>query len=206
MLVTRHAIHSNGQMAPGSLVTGESVEETLRQLNGQQRERKLLAPNVLLSLPDETLWYRPAQRRLMWFSRGKNKRALTVPWPALLFHTRSGGLRVAALRAANRRPDENTRLYHVPLMNIYANGSLCLGNIAAPPCDLSGMAAWEAAIYDTLFAHTNHDHTLHHAGAVKDDNTAHYRFWYQLHQDEASRFPIRALVPRNETLGDWLDA
>lgn len=205
VLVTRHAIRRNGQIAPGSLATNESVEEVLRLLNGQPRARRLLPRNVLLSLPNETLWYRPAQRRSMWFSRGQTQQALTVPWPALLFHARDGSLRIAALRAASKRPDENTRLYHAPLMNIYANGSLCLGNIAAPPCDLSGMAEWEAAIYDTLFTHTNHRNTLRFATEPKDDNIAHYRFWRQLQKDKATRFPVGALAPRNETLGDWLD-
>lgn len=204
LLVTRHAIRSNGQIAPGALATSETVEEALRLFNGQQRERKLLDANVLFSSPDETLWYRPAQRRPIWFQRGKQKRMLTVPWPALVFHARNGGLRVAALRATNKRPDENTRLYHAPLMNIYANGSLCLGNIAAPGCGLSGMAEWEAAIYDTLFVHTNHDQTLKHPAPTKDDNIAHYRFWLQLDREKATRFPVRALVPRHDRLGDWI--
>lgn len=206
LLVTRHAIRRTGQIAPGSLITHETVDEIMRLLSQQPRERRLLTPNVLLSLPEETLWYRPAQRRAMWIRYGKTRRALTVPWPALVFHARDGGLRIAALRAANKRPDENTRLYHAPLMNIYENGSLCLGNITPPSCGLSGMAAWEAAVYDTLFTHTNHRNTLRLRTKGKDDNIALYRFWHQLHKDEATRFPVGALVPRNETLGDWLDA
>lgn len=204
-LVTRHAVRSTGQIAPGSLATLDTVEEALRLLKGQARQRQLLDAHVLLSAPDETIWYRPAQVRPMWFKRGKQNRMLNVPWPALVFHARDNGLRVAALRAMRKRPSANTRLYHAPLMNIYANASLCLGNISAPPCDLSGMQGWEAAIYDTLFVHTNHNQTLKHPTPQKDDNIAHYRFWSKLDQEKAQRFPVRYLVPRNESLGDWLN-
>lgn len=206
VLVTRHEIDSHGRIGPGGLATHDTVEEALRLLNGQHRVRSLLDPRVLFSSRSETMWYRPAQRRPMWFQRGKQKRMLTVPWPSLVFHARNGGLRVAALRTRTKRPGPNTRLFHAPLMNIYDNGALCLGNITAPSCDLSGMAGWEEAIYDTLFVHTNHADTLRHPTPPKDDNIAHYRFWRTLHSEKADRFPVNALVPHHETLEDWLHA
>lgn len=211
-VVTRHAIRSYQQanttvprLAPGSLVSTQSLEDVLGLLLDKPHRRELLPPNVLLSTSNETLWYQPRQQRKMWFATGTRKKVLNVAWPALVFHARNNGLRIAAI-AANTRPKASTRLYHAPLMNVYASGELCLGNIAPSPCDVSGIPGWEAAVYDTLFVHTNHDQTLKHPTPPKNDNAAHYRFWKHLNDTQTRRFPRAALVPRNETLGDWINA
>ena len=200
VLVTQHQIGDAGTFGPGTLMDTDAVEELLALFAERPSPRRLLPENVLMSRPSETLWYCPSKVCSMWFRQGDKVRRYQVPWPALLFHAAHGMLRIAAL-ADDARPRADTPLYHAPLMNIYGDGQLCLGNIKAPHCDLDGMAGWEQAVYDTHFTHVNHERAMqppHHT------NAGHLKLWRRLAREKAQRFPIEVLVPMDCTLEGWL--
>ena len=63
-----------------------------------------------------------------------------VPWPPLLFLAVRHTLYCAALAHADR-PEPETPLFHAPLMNIDAQGAVCLGTAETPPtCSLDQYA------------------------------------------------------------------
>ncbi|RME43493.1 MAG: PRTRC system protein B [Chloroflexi bacterium] len=200
LLVTRHPVVEETYLGPGSLLSLDAVEEIASLLAGVPTTRELLPENVLLSRPTETAWYVPGRVRPMWFRTGNRTVSLTVPWPTLVFHARNDRLRVCAL-SCNKRPAGDTPVHHAPLMNIYADGTLCLGNVTPSSCGLSGMQGWEAAVFDSHFTHTNHDQALR---PPHDGNEGHFRFWRRLGDRQARTFPARSLVPRGQTLAQFL--
>jgi hypothetical protein len=142
----------------------------------------------------------------------------------LLVGVSERGLFVAAL-TSTRRPTERTRLFHAPLMNVNGQGHVCTGSADLPNAvTLATLPAWEAVITHTFFTHVNHSKTLHLArpsrvtaksrarqGVTRPatsssdvSTTAHVRFWQRLAREGATRFPKEALVPMQQTVGDFL--
>lgn len=73
------------------------------------------------------IWYRPAMKRSLNFSRQDLKKAANdVEVPATLYVVLNKDLYVFALMT-NERPDRNTKLYGAPFFNIYHDGRVCLG-------------------------------------------------------------------------------
>lgn len=73
------------------------------------------------------MWYKPAVLRSLNFSASlpiKGDTAVRVP--ATLYVVVDKKLYLFALMT-DKRPDENTKLYHAPFFNIYSDGNVCLG-------------------------------------------------------------------------------
>ena len=92
-------------------------------------------------------------------------------------------------------------------MNVDQNGELCLGNVE-PPAERSyeAIRGWESVVYKTLFTHTNTDQTLRldrSAPSIVSDR-AHLTFWRKLANQQARRFPVKALHPLSITLEQFL--
>lgn len=79
------------------------------------------------------VWYRPAQKKVLNFSKSLKLKTTEVHIPATLFCIRNEALYAFALKD-NKRPDYNTVLCNAPFFNIYGNGAVCLGtaNIGKP--------------------------------------------------------------------------
>lgn len=204
--VTRHEVIGH-RIGPGVNLDLGAARELLESLAFEQMEttRQLLPANLLAEASGFLLWWTPAQRRPMWIMRNTQLVRLLVPWPSLLFRVSIQGLHVAAL-AGCERPQEETPLYHAPLMNIYASGSLCFGNIAKPAVSLNALDEWEATIFDTRFTHTNHEQVLLWQKPPKDSTSALFRLWRKLDRESAVHFPEHRLAPMNRSVGDWLHA
>lgn len=73
------------------------------------------------------MWYKAAGDRLINFSEALNiKGDCRAQIPALLFLILNNKLYIFGL-IDNKRPTENTKLYHAPFFNIYDDGNVCLG-------------------------------------------------------------------------------
>ncbi len=181
------------------------LRDLLALWDGQPRRPAVAwLPSAVLAHGEEFLvWWRPAQVGPMWFLLQGRRFGFRVPWPALLFVARAQRLWCAAL-ADDARPEPETPLFHAPLMNVDANGHVCLGTADVPPdCAIESHAAWEAVVCATNFAHINHRHTLQIDGATDIGTEAHFAFWQALHAQ--ARFPATVLVPLRRTVQGWLE-
>lgn len=209
-MVTEHSImgDANGRrplIGPGKALEQASLAKAFAEMQGEKvlehTHSGVLPANVLQFDQTKLTWWVKGRRRAMWLAeyRGSHNRTrrLMVPWPSLVFHvSKQRGLSVFAIRGY-RRPGERSRLYHAPLGNIYRDGRVCLGNAKPGDLGLGSIPVWEEAIFDTRFAHINHEHTLTAKACERkrDDisETAHRRFWRKLHRQRAERFPAEAL-------------
>ena len=209
LAITRHVV---SETASGPLIgAGTNLATSdLRELtdilrndaDSRQGKLQLLGRRILAKSASEIVWLMPAAVRPMWFRHGSKPVALDVPWPNLIVGARKGALWVAAVKTTRITGD--TRLFHSPLMNVYANCSVCLGS-ATPPRDggeVAAIAGWESVLTDTLFAHTNHNRTL----ALGDEvSTAdHFAFWQSLAKQKARKFPHDKLVSCHLTVSAFL--
>jgi len=195
------------EIGAGSVMTRNSAHDFANFIiNKEDKHSELLPPTVLAATHSLMVWYRETEVRRMWFKVGRKKVSYRVPWPRMIFIATSNGLSVYAIKGRGR-PHEDTLLYHAPLMNIYDNGSVCLGN-ASMPTDFSitSISDMESIIYDTLFSHTNHDFTLKLNGSEEIGNTEHIRFWRELHKHKSDRFPNKVLRRTGYTLGEMIES
>ncbi|MCB1821861.1 MAG: PRTRC system protein B, partial [Candidatus Competibacteraceae bacterium] len=165
---------------------------------------RFLPPTVLAHGEDFTAWWQPARIAPMWFLLQGQRYGFRVPWPPLLFLAVRHTLYCAALAQADR-PDAETPLFHAPLMNIDAQGAVCLGTAEVPPDHaIHRCSEWEAAVYATNFSHVSHAQTLQIKGEQTVNSEQHFQFWQALHGRK--RFPSTALAPMHRTLQGWLEA
>lgn len=142
---------------------------------------------------------RGAVRRMHW--RIGNKRlTLDVPWPNLVFVAGVGGRLTVHAYKGGQKPGPNTALFHAPLGNFYADGTMCWGSVERPAFSLRAREAFEAAVFDTSFSHVNHERTLSAKEPV--ENEQFLAFWRDLHQRKVQRFPEKRLAPTGVCLGD----
>lgn len=74
------------------------------------------------------MWYRPAMKRSLNFSKGTNLPAKAIAWvPATLYIVHNTKLYIFALMT-DERPTGDTKIYKAPFGNIYVNGNVCIGS------------------------------------------------------------------------------
>lgn len=178
---------------PASRAALEEAIKALREEKATER-RSLIEEHVLIADPDMLLWWRPSQRRTIFFQTGNaetdklNGRA--VLHPALLFMARAGMLFAFALRK-DARPTEDTLLFHAPYMNLYENGHMCEGTYRLPRhYRTEGIGQWEAGFFDTSFVHT-------HLAMKKVTRYrgGHLGLWTEMAKRTTRVFPASALTP-----------
>lgn len=206
---TWHQVRQSAEgvsVGPGRLMTSHDQEELLAILkNACSTTTSFLPAEILSRSAHQVAWYVPAKRRRMWVRIGTQTRPYLVPWPTLLFCVRDGRLRLAAM-STNKRPLPTTPLFHAPLMNVYADTTLCNGTAALPSGDaFENRGEFERIVFETNFTHVNHGDTLRIRGAREVSTGAHSKFWRGLHDKRTERFPITALSPLRTTVAEWLD-
>ncbi len=187
-------------LGPGRVLTHDAVRDMTQRLSGSTSSRRILPGCVLVADTDLLVWWRPPTRRPIIFQtrdEGFNREmsGRSVLHPALLFVGRPKGLAVYALpyysAAASPRPAAADPLCRAPYHNIYLTGAMCEGNVpmpAAPAPTEEVVAGYEAAFYDSAFAHTNI------AGRVIHWPGGHDGLWRAM-ADARRLFPAHALVP-----------
>lgn len=181
------------RVGPGRPLSRDAVSEVNRKLAGQSQGRRIPPAHVLYADSSRVLWHRPRRRAPVFFHTGKaefdgalrNQQAL---FPALLFLAFPGNLYVWAL-ASDERPEEATRLYQTPCLNIYDSGHLCAGTTKLPLEVTCDVAPFERAFYETTFTHSNYrDRLTNHPGG-------HDGLWRDLADPELQVFPVEWLRP-----------
>ena len=155
------------------------------------------------------LWYVPPAKRKMYFKgiAAKNQNALDLWWPGLIFFYHADlGFRIFAY-AGRGRPKKHQRLYHAPLWNVYCDGRLCLGTaVGNNSLNAEGRKAWEDAIFESNFTHSNHDQVIPNKKEGKNDKG--YMHLIKQKAKDGARFMAKEMVkhPQYATLLDFIEA
>lgn len=147
------------EVGPGSCLTRDAVIEIWKGLVRASSGREILPEHVLYVDGSRVLWYRPANRRPVFFHTGRREfddelRGRQALFPPLLFLATAGRLHVWGL-GGDRRPGPDVPLYQAPFLNIYATGAMCAGTAKLPLEVSTDVALWEKAFFETTFTHSN---------------------------------------------------
>lgn len=215
MLVAQHKIYETPQgwtLGSADVLDPAGVMDIVRRMDNEAAMHsgpQYLPPNLLAQDDDLLIWHVPATVRPMFFLMPHSRRAITldVVWPSLVFCARGGSLRLFAT-ATTKRPEPTTPLFQAPLMNHDPVRGLCFGSVPRPQrADLSSVATYESAVYQTNFTHIWGEWPLADRFAKgKPDNPGHefLAFYEQLAARKAKRFPKSALRDAGMTLGDLI--
>jgi PRTRC genetic system protein B len=205
-LATRHQIRvteSALSLKPGELIGSRALTALARDLiSGATTSCEYLPENILANGLDRTVWWIPAGRREMYFARpaidkiDKANNGRKAAQPPLVLVASGRHLRVFALRDS-KRPTPDTPLMNAPYLNLYDDGTVCLGSSRVP--DRHGpdqIEAWTQGWQDSAFSHANPIGTqkrLNHRLGVLG-------LWQRLIEQQTEHFPTDALVHSGYTL------
>jgi PRTRC genetic system protein B len=162
---------------------------------GVETTRHFLPDNVLLWHVDPmtkiyscVFWVKSSLRKIHF----QDIDPFYVPWPPMVFSVNPTKVRVFALKA-NRRPRQDTKMFHFPAWNRYELGNVCMGSGSMPkvagPSEVveAGLRFW----FDTEFSHAG-------AGIYKNLDVPH--FWKNLEGEK--KYPSKTLKVTDLVLGD----
>lgn len=164
---------------------------------GRSLAPEILPDNVLVYHPDMLSWWVPAQVRRSYFALSRppeglkalaERTSVDLPYPAHLFIATRDRLGVYAL-TESKRPNAETPALFSPVLNVFFDGGLCWGNIRKPKLlNVSAMAEYEAAVFDSWSTHPNPGQEL-----VVTGKGGLVRLWDDLASRRATRFPVKRL-------------
>ena len=192
-------------LTPLTMQALRALETTLNQgLN--TRSSASAAPciwpaNVLLHDTRDQLiaWFIPSHATVQHFDCPElGQRSETVNMPSLVMVQSDDRLHICAVKGKTR-PEFDTAIFHAPMFNTYESGSVCLGCIELSfPDTTSQMLANQAAFLRGVNTHPNgrHNKTKYEFGL--------FALWKLLLEDPAKPWKDQWLMPKNQTLGQWL--
>lgn len=168
---------------------------------------KLLPENILVLHKDIMAWWIPAAQRNAYFDLRSppeglqalfERKVTTAPYPAHVLIATRGRLAVFALKSS-QRPGADTPLLHSPILNVFLDGTLCWGNIAAPKTlEPDAIPQWEAALFDSWSTHPNQGQD----GTVRGKEGL-VSIWDDIVAFDRKRFPVSRMKPfRQPTHGN----
>lgn len=172
------------RLGPGRLVNRETVTQFFQGLSSVPQERFVLPENVLAWESSMLCWWRPAGRRIIFFSTQNDAlNAISgqeVMHPPLVFRAQPSNLSVWAL-GQDKRPTEQTELYRAPYFNIYGNGQMCTGSVRLPEQPQpNNIPQWEECFFGSNFAHGN-------TQALTTHPKGHTGYWKMLSKQNATK-------------------
>ena len=198
-----HDVDGRPVIAAGAPLSRAHLRQWTEAL-GRTVVPEILPANILVAHSDLLAWWVPAQVRPAYFALSTPPKGLQllsvritvpVPYPPHLLVATRSGLGVYAL-PASRRPTADTRLLHSPVLNVFADGQLCWGNIPRPRAlAIASIPDFERALFDSWSTHPNPGQELTVTGPGKNGGGGLVRLWDDLAARGARRFPVRRLKP-----------
>ena len=201
-------IDSKGSPINAHPLTVREAQRLSKTLNIQNKKDKdflkssgIISANILFIDAYENgkvVWYTKAQKRQMFFTE-----RLSIPngqanVPPLLWCANKQGMKIFAL-TANRRPTENTLLFHAPFPNVYENGNVCMGSVDINIKNSASLEEfteeWENYFFNSYFSHLVNSHNPVNGNCVN--------LWKNLIQNKEA-FPTDVLLNSNLTLKNLL--
>jgi PRTRC genetic system protein B len=169
-------------------------------LIAEKKQRNFLNPKGILS-PDVlflktgndgfAIWQTPPQRAKLLFSENLDIPCGEASLPAILWRAGKNSLSVFAI--ADEKVKADTLLYHAPFFNVYADGKVCMGNVAIKitnDCSLEDLIVlWQDYFFNSYFSHLFSGHHPVKGNIVQ--------LWQTLVNSEKLLFPIESLIPNN---------
>ncbi|MBX9599917.1 MAG: PRTRC system protein B [Bryobacteraceae bacterium] len=157
------------RLGPAVPLTTAFLRELSRGLGAMTRP-EVLPENVLVRTPETLVWWRPAQRRTMFFRHDDELGAVsgrTFPQPPLLFRVTQRELWIRAL-ADSVRPTASTALMVAPYYNVNTEGAVCQGTMHSPEeASVVAMEEWERSFFESEFTHIyGSGHFTRHPGGI----------------------------------------
>jgi PRTRC genetic system protein B len=191
-----HDDDAGPRIAAGTPLTRAHLRHWSEAL-GRAAAPELLPHNVLVAHQDLLAWWIPAKVRPAYFNLStppaglkalSTRTVASVPYPAHLLVATRRALGVYALRK-DERPTADSIVFHSPILNVYADGTLCWGNIPKPgTLSVFAIPDFERALFESWSTHPNHgqDQTVSGKGGL-------ISLWDDLAARRAARFPVRRL-------------
>jgi PRTRC genetic system protein B len=139
------------------------------------------------------IWRTPGQRVKLLFTESLGIPCGEANVPALLWKAGKNSLSIFAVQ--DERVKSNTILYHAPFFNVYADGRVCMGDVAVKisnDCQLEAfMALWQDYFFNSYFSHLFGQHVPVTGNIVQ--------LWQNL-INRREAFPIECLIPNHISL------
>lgn len=179
--LVKHDI-TNGAFGQATPISPEVGASLIAQITQEQSQLNcsLIPDNLLYSSHALMVW--KVKRHVRKLFCGDT--CIEVSLPNLLFsYAGNNRLSIYAL-SSDKRPDNDTKLFHAPLMNVYSSGSVCLGNVSLPAePSVQDMGLIVNEVMGARHTHSNHQAAIRVKGRNEQDNTDRnyiQRFYAQL--------------------------
>jgi len=169
---------------------------------GQQflKPKEILSPQVLhltTGSRGQAIWHTPPTQERLLFSKFLKIPSGKYSLPGLIWKATAEKVILYAYKQSGR-PSGDTPLFHAPFFNLYADGSVCTGDVKiefSADCSLEDfITGWQRYFFDSYFSHVILDHQPVN-GIVK--------MWQSLFAKDVD-FPIELLKPAYINLNDLL--
>lgn len=204
-----HQISEEGKILEGKPLLQETIQEIVDVFFDERKNAvavKGILPQNLLHfepLPGghySMIWWRPAEIRVMQFSKSLKLPTEKTWVPAMLYVVNRKQLSVFALKTTSR-PGEGTKIFRAPFYNVGDGGNVCLGSATvAKPKEktyAAFMKYWEDLFWLSEFTHVNGER------ALKGD--IHKVWLEQLQSKGKKKWDNSILIPyKNATLKNLL--
>ena len=188
----------------GRPASQEALSGLMKDLMPNLAKSKTVLPANILSYDfDHIAWYTLPGKKRLWFKCEKlgGEVSAEIDLPGLVFFAGYQGWYVFA-HMLDGRPDGDTPMYVAPFLNVWKGGKICTGNIKVPDIDSpNATVAFEEAFFRSYFTHIN----IHEAGQLVSYRGGPYAMWKKLINGSIKKFPKKALVPFNATVGEFLE-
>ncbi len=124
------------------------------------KAKGVMPANILNINPIEDsgtlVWHTKRQKRQLYFAENLGLPSGMANVPAMVWKASRNTVAVFAVRS-DRRPKENTPLYHAPFFNVYDDGNVCMGTVDIDIENSASaeefMRAWETYFFNSYFTH-----------------------------------------------------
>lgn len=185
----------NGTFKAGRPLSMDGIERLVKAFSHLEKPTGIFQERTLSMSGTKLLWWVPAEKRHLIFSKHLNISNGKVNCPPMLFfHGRD--LFVFALKE-NERPTVETKLFHAPFHNVSHDGNVCLGSARQPKTSLvsNRITGYESAFFQSKFSETHYNPMAEGANlnlVLKDLI------------ETGKEFPLDLLVDTKITLGDFM--
>lgn len=197
---------SKPYIGPGQPASKMALSELVHDLLPSVASRRAILPeNVLYHDYEHLAWYVRPSKKQLWFrndAKFGGEVTANIDLPGLVFYVGLNGWYVFATDT-KERPNADTKLFVSPFLNVWQHGRICTGNISVPKINgPASTAAFEDAFFRSYFTHINvseKDQLVNYPGGP-------YKLWKKLITGEIKKFPMKALVPYQSTVGEFLES
>lgn len=199
-LVTRHRITKTGKghsLDAGRPLSREDEQQILRLLDRDTRPSGTagwLPPNLLAEKGDAVMWFEPGSVRTLLIGGDDGVSTVSVHTPNLVLALNGKQTLHVYAVATSERPGPDTPVFHAPLGNIYADGTVCYGNAVLPTKKgREAISEWNRMFFcASAFTHANHPNWLAGKPGRQADK------WWRDHASKPAGtrpFPAKYLSP-----------